>query len=242
VAPRPSSWTLWPTVCPRPALTWWSWESKVWAVPGNFDPGVGSALVLAHGAGAGMNHEFIRFFHEGLASNGVLSVKFNFPYMEAGRKAPDRSDKLEETFRKVLEVMTNDGLGADRIFIGGKSMGGRMASHLVARGTRVAGLVLLGYPLHPPGKPGQLRVAHFSEIRCPALFVQGTRDNDLFHVANCLRKGGMSEDNMRIILQILCSACDPPFDERDTIGARGPQTVFSLLLLPLMLLLRLLLL
>lgn len=150
--------------------------SSAWAVPDDFDAGRGVAVALAHGAGAGMHHGFMRFFHEGLASRGVLCVTFNFPYMERGRKVPDRAGKLEDTFQTIVEALGEYGLGCDRVFLAGKSMGGRIASHLAARESRVPGLILLGYPLHPPGKPERLRDDHFSAIRCPALFLQGTRD------------------------------------------------------------------
>jgi predicted alpha/beta-hydrolase family hydrolase len=136
-------------------------------------------LVLAHGAGAGQLHPFMVRAGEGLAARGVETTTFNFEYTEAGRRAPDRAPKLETCFRDVVrQVRRRGGRPADRpLFLGGKSMGGRMASHLAAQGEPdLAGLVFLGYPLHPPGKPSQLRSEHLPRISAPMLFVQGTRD------------------------------------------------------------------
>jgi predicted alpha/beta-hydrolase family hydrolase len=136
-----------------------------------------TVVILAHGAGNDMNSPFLSAVHEGLAAHGYVSVKFNFPYTEAGRRAPDRAPVLENCYRHVVAAMRTDPhLAPRRIVIGGKSMGGRMASHLAAQGEAVAGLLLLGYPLHPPGKAEQLRVAHLPGIRVPMLFFAGTRD------------------------------------------------------------------
>ena len=134
------------------------------------------AAVLAHGAGAGMDHEFMVHFHAALAAAGISCVRFNFPYVERGRKAPDRPPLLEKTFRAILAAVRSEWNPA-HLLIGGKSMGGRMASHLASQGEDVDGLFLLGYPLHPPGKPERMRREHLASIRCPCLFVQGTRDN-----------------------------------------------------------------
>jgi predicted alpha/beta-hydrolase family hydrolase len=131
-------------------------------------------VILAHGAGSDMNNPFLCAVHEGLAERGYLSVKFNFPYTEGGRRAPDRAPVLEDCYRHVVAAMRSRAPG--RIVIGGKSMGGRMASHLAAQGEEVSGLIFLGYPLHPPGKVEQLRVAHLPKIRVPMLFLAGTRD------------------------------------------------------------------
>jgi predicted alpha/beta-hydrolase family hydrolase len=137
-------------------------------------PAAGPTLILAHGAGADQRHPFLVAWAEGLARRGVEVVTFNFRYTEAGRKAPDRAPELEACWRAVLEAVR--GWGRTRIAVGGKSMGGRIASQVVAQGADAAALVFLGYPLHPPGKPAQLRVAHWPKIRHPMLFVQGTRD------------------------------------------------------------------
>jgi len=134
-------------------------------------------VILAHGAGGDMHTPFLSAVHEGLAERGYTAVKFNFPYKEAGRRVPDPTPVLEACYDRVIEALRADrDLGAARIVIGGKSLGGRMASHVAARGATVAGLLFLGYPLHPPGKPDKLRVAHLSAIRAPMLFFAGTRD------------------------------------------------------------------
>jgi len=152
--------------------------SSVWAVPDNFRPGKTDALILAHGAGNDMNHPFLSFVHEALAAEGWLTIKFNFPYKEQGKKPPDVAAKLERTFRAVsLDLRDDKALRPRRLFIGGKSLGGRIASHLAAQGEEVAGLVFLGYPLHPPGQSNKLRVAHLRDISCPMLFISGSKDS-----------------------------------------------------------------
>lgn len=136
--------------------------------------GSGALLILAHGAGAGMDHPFMATVAREL-SHEVDVVRFNFHYVEAGRKAPDRQQVLEETYRRVAEHVRSE-LRPERLILGGKSMGGRIASHIAASGTGCEGLVFLGYPLHPPGRPDRLRDAHLYEIDVPMLFVEGTRD------------------------------------------------------------------
>jgi predicted alpha/beta-hydrolase family hydrolase len=149
--------------------------SSVWAFPEGFTAGQSPALILAHGAGADMRNPLLSFVHEALAQRGILTVKFNFPYMETGRKAPDPPQRLLQAWRAVVQrVRTGANPGA--LFLGGKSMGGRIASRLVAGGEPAAGLVLLGYPLQPAGRPETLRSEHFARITCPALFIQGSRD------------------------------------------------------------------
>ncbi len=150
--------------------------SAVWAVPDAYRPGRDAGLILAHGAGNDMHSAFISTVHEQLARRGVLTVKFNFPYKERGGKAPDRAPVLEAAWRAVAAAVRADELAPGRLFLGGKSMGGRMATHLAAAGEPCAGLVLLGYPLHPARKPEKLRVEHLPRIRCPMLFIEGTRD------------------------------------------------------------------
>jgi hypothetical protein len=138
----------------------------------------GVTVILGHGAGAPQSSDFMVSFAEGLAHRGVDVVTFNFPYMEIGRRLPDRSETLEACFRAVTAAArARQDLAAGRLVIGGKSLGGRMASHVGAAGLDgLAGLVFLGYPLHPPGKPEKLRAAHLARIRQPMLFVQGSRD------------------------------------------------------------------
>jgi predicted alpha/beta-hydrolase family hydrolase len=134
-------------------------------------------VILAHGAGNNMHSPFLSAVHEGIAAHGYVTVKFNFPYTEAGRRAPDSAPVLEACYRRLIEAVRSDQtIAARRIVIGGKSLGGRIATHLAAQGEEVAGAVLLGYPLHPPGQPGKLRVAHLQQIRAPLLFFAGTRD------------------------------------------------------------------
>ena len=143
------------------------------AVPGAH---ASALLVLAHGAGAGQGHPFMVRTARGLAARGVDVVTFDFPYMQTGRKVPDKAPVLEQAFHEAIATARTMSR-ARRVFIGGKSMGGRMATHLVAAGVPdVAGIVALGYPLHPPGRPDQLRVAHLPSIRVPTLIVQGERD------------------------------------------------------------------
>ena len=133
-------------------------------------------LVLAHGAGAGQEHPFMVGFAEALAARGIDVVTFDFLYVAAGRRAPDRNDKLEACWRAALELGRAEWSG--RVpFIGGKSMGGRIASQLAAAGDACAGLVCLGYPLHPPKQPEKLRTAHLPKLAGVAtLVLQGKRD------------------------------------------------------------------
>ena len=136
----------------------------------------GATLLLGHGAGVNQTSAFMVNFAESLALRGVEVVTFNFLYTEQGRNAPDRPDKLEACYRAVIEAARKK-LKGNRLFIGGKSMGGRIASQVAAAGVEdLSGLVLLGYPLHPPGKPEQLRAEHLAKIREPLLFLQGERD------------------------------------------------------------------
>jgi uncharacterized protein len=135
-------------------------------------------LVLAHGAGAGQTSEFMVYFATELSRRGIDTVTFNFYYREIGRRIPDQNDRLEHCYRSVIEtIIETRRLPDNRLAIGGKSMGGRIASQIAADGTSgLLGLVFLGYPLHPPGKPEQLRAKHLAHIKAPMLFVQGSRD------------------------------------------------------------------
>jgi predicted alpha/beta-hydrolase family hydrolase len=133
-------------------------------------------LVLAHGAGAGQQHPFMTAVATGFAARGVDVVTFDFPYMRERRKVPDRAPVLEKAFLEVVGA-ARTWSRATRVFIGGKSMGGRMATHLgAAQLEGLSGIVVFGYPLHPPGKPDQLRVQHLPSITAPVLIVQGERD------------------------------------------------------------------
>jgi hypothetical protein len=138
-----------------------------------------AALILGHGAGAGQRSAFMVDFADALAALGLDVVTFNFPYIEQGRKIPDRAPVLEACYRAVIDAVSASLESARRaLFIGGKSMGGRIATQVAAADPdrRLAGLVLLGYPLHPPGKPAERRDKHLPAIARPMLFVQGTRD------------------------------------------------------------------
>jgi predicted alpha/beta-hydrolase family hydrolase len=123
-----------------------------------------------------MHNPFLSFVQDSLVQRGVMCVKFNFPYKERGRRAPDRTAVLEATWWAMLKTVRQDPrLAPEYLFLSGKSMGGRMASHLAAQGDDCAGLIFLGYPLHPYNKKS-LRADHLPQIRCPMLFIEGTRD------------------------------------------------------------------
>jgi predicted alpha/beta-hydrolase family hydrolase len=134
-----------------------------------------ATLVVAHGAGAGMEHPFLRGFTAALNDDGVATLRFNFPYREAGRKFPDRPPAAIATWRAAMDAAAARSKG-EPLWAAGKSFGGRMASMAVAEGMAAAGLVYLGYPLHPPGKPEKLRDEHLYGLALPMLFLQGTRD------------------------------------------------------------------
>ena len=138
-----------------------------------------ATLILAHGAGAPQLHPFMVTFARAFSERGVDAVTFNFLYAEQRRKVPDRMPQLVACYRAVIEAARAELPSArERLFIGGKSMGGRAATHVAAADAALdlAGLVLLGYPLHPPGRADRLRDAHLPEVRRPMLFVQGSRD------------------------------------------------------------------
>lgn len=130
-------------------------------------------LVLGHGAGGPMQTPALVSFAEAMCDRGIGTVRFNFPYTEAGRKAPDPQPRLISCYRAVATAVAGK---ASELFLGGRSMGGRIASHVVAEGLHAQGLVFLSYPLHPPGKPERIRDAHLGAISAPMLFVQGSRD------------------------------------------------------------------
>ena len=133
-------------------------------------------VVLAHGAGGAMDSPFLNTVARGLGARGLRVARFEFPYMrrrrEGGKRGmPDRTPVLEEAWLAAVAALG----GGERLVIGGKSMGGRIASHVADR-AGVRGLVCLGYPFHPPGQPQRLRTAHLADLRTPTLVVQGTRD------------------------------------------------------------------
>ncbi|MGE3887562.1 MAG: alpha/beta fold hydrolase [Vicinamibacterales bacterium] len=161
-------------------------------------PGIGAALyaaegaerlhavlILAPGAGAGHASPFMTTYANGLANRGVDVVTFNFGYMERGRRTPDRAPVLEDAFRRAMAAaLSHEHLRGSRVFIGGKSMGGRIATHLAANPDGwpegvppLSGVVVLGYPLVPPGGRSKGdRISHLRRLHVPALIVQGTRD------------------------------------------------------------------
>jgi predicted alpha/beta-hydrolase family hydrolase len=138
-------------------------------------------FVFAHGAGAGQSSPFMRRYAERLAESGIDVLTFDFPYMAARRKLPDRPPVLEHAFRAAVESAVA-GAARRAVFVGGKSMGGRMATHLAAQPDQwrcavpLGGALALGYPLRPPGPRGGDRVSHLRQLAVPTLVVQGTRD------------------------------------------------------------------
>jgi predicted alpha/beta-hydrolase family hydrolase len=139
-------------------------------------PAKGPIVVLAHGAGGAMDSPFLNTFARGLGEAGLHAMRFEFPYMRARRergerKGPDREPVLLDAWREVVAALG----GGSKVVIGGKSMGGRMASR-VADEVGARGLLCLGYPFHPPGAPEKLRTAHLVDLRTPTLIIQGTRD------------------------------------------------------------------
>jgi len=132
-------------------------------------------VVLGPGAGGNRRTGLLVRCADALAGSGRAAVLYNFPYTERGRRVPDPPARLEATAAEVA-AYAREALGAERVVLGGKSMGGRIASQAVAAGTPADALVFLGYPLHPPGRPEQLRDRHLPGITAPMLFLQGTRD------------------------------------------------------------------
>ena len=171
----------------------------------NGPEGAERTLILAHGAGAAMDSAFMEFLAERLGQRGVRVLRFEFPYMakrraDSSRRPPDREAVLLETWRQVVREC-----GSEQPFIGGKSMGGRMAS-MVADEVGASGLVCLGYPFHPPGQPAKTRTAHLESLRTPALIVQGTSDafgtrDDVaaYNLSNSIRIHWVEEGNHDLV-------------------------------------------
>ncbi|MGB7034925.1 MAG: alpha/beta family hydrolase [Xanthobacteraceae bacterium] len=136
-----------------------------------------ACLVLAHGAGAGMQHPFMATVAAGLAERGIASLRYQFPYMERGSKRPDPPRVAQATVRAAVAAAAH-ALPELPLIAGGKSFGGRMTSQAQAAAPlpHVRGLAFLGFPLHPPDRPSTDRAAHLSEVKIPMLFLQGTRD------------------------------------------------------------------
>jgi uncharacterized protein len=141
-------------------------------------PGRTPVVVLAPGAGSDRHHPALTRIQGSLADAGWTTITFDFPYREAGRRIPDARPVLEGCWRAVVDAIRRESrLAPPRMVIGGRSMGGRIASHVAADGASVDGLLFLGFPLHPAGRPGTERAAHLSRISAPMLFVQGTKDS-----------------------------------------------------------------
>jgi predicted alpha/beta-hydrolase family hydrolase len=139
-------------------------------------PSARAVCVVAHGAGAGQTSPFMVRFAKGMAARGVTAATFDFPYIVNKRSVPDKAPVLEASWRDAVAKARKIAKSLP-LFIGGKSMGGRMASHIASQGCEgLSGLFFLGYPLHPPGAPEKRRDAHLPLIREPMIFVQGTRD------------------------------------------------------------------
>lgn len=149
-----------------------TWEGGTVTAAWHGTPG-DTLLALTHGAGGTLDTPSLVAYAEAMAARGTYVVRFNLPYVEAGRKTPGPQARDEACWRDVATSLRGR---APRLLLGGRSYGGRMASHVVADGVSCEGLVLLAYPLHPPGKPESLRTAHLERIMQPMLFLQGTRD------------------------------------------------------------------
>ena len=147
--------------------------SGLWLDP----PGATRVLALAHGAGADMHHAFMEALAGRLATRGIATLRYQFPYTEAWKRAPNRAPALVATVRAAVAVAVQRATGR-LVFAGGKSMGGRMTSLAASQAPLegVAGLVFVGFPLHAAGKPGDERAAHLADVSLPMLFLQGTRD------------------------------------------------------------------
>ena len=132
-----------------------------------------SLFIYAPGAGSNNNDPFGSYLSQRMVHEGIALVRFQFPYMEAGKRRPDSPALLEETWNQVIETVR---IPNTKLIAGGRSMGGRIASHVAAQGTTVDALALFAYPLHPPGNPTKSRDKHLPGIKAPTLFCSGTRD------------------------------------------------------------------
>ena len=152
--------------------------SGILSAPEDAEPAKTTGVIFAHGAANDMNNPLIRFVSRGLALAGYVTLRFNFPYKEKGKKSPDSQAKLIQTWQGVYRFFSTHPEFAPKTIVAcGKSMGGRVASQMVVEGLLpVSKLVFLGYPLHAPGKKDQLRDAHLYTIPVPMLFLAGTRD------------------------------------------------------------------
>jgi predicted alpha/beta-hydrolase family hydrolase len=184
-----------------------------------------AGLVLAHGAGADQRSHFMVLAANQLAARGVTTATFDFPYVIERRKVPDKAPVLEESWRAALAAAQKDSMFTGLpLFIGGKSMGGRIASHVAAQQVGgIRGLVFFGYPLHPPGRPDQRRDAHLPDVREPMLFIQGTRD-----------PFGTADDIKTLLPRLNADAAvhavvdgDHSFKVRTSVAGRSQDGVFA---------------
>jgi hypothetical protein len=184
-----------------------------------------AALVLAHGAGGGQQSRFMVEAAREFAARGITTATFDFPYITAGRSVPDKGPVLEAYWLKVIaEARKNPAFAGLPLFIGGKSMGGRIASQVAAQHVDgLAGLVYLGYPLHPPGRPAQRRDLHLPDITEPMLFVQGSRDQ--FGTAEEIREL-LPRLNPRTQLFVVEDG-DHSFKVRVSIAGKKPDAVLT---------------
>lgn len=139
-------------------------------------PNATAFMVLAHGSGAGKDHDFISGYARALAEHGISVLRFNFPYMDAGKSFPDRAPIAVSVWKAVRQWVGSNLSGELAVFTAGKSFGGRMASLAVAEGLDCRSLIFLGYPLHAPKKETKLRDEHLYPLQVPMLFLEGTRD------------------------------------------------------------------
>jgi uncharacterized protein len=171
-----------------------------------------ATLVVAHGAGAGLDHPFLVGFTRAVNDLKIATLRFNFPYLEAGRRSPDSPSAAVKAWRAAFDLAVTRS-GRSPVFAGGKSYGGRMASMAAAEGMAAAGLVFLGYPLHAPGKTEKVRDEHLYAIGVPMLFLHGTLD--AFAEPALLR---------RVIARLGPSAVDAPVDGGDhSFNVRGAK-------------------
>ena len=139
--------------------------------PGNYS----NAVIIANGSGGNMDSAFIKNYSDDISQNEIMTVNFNFHYQEIGRKFPDKNEKCQDTYLAIYDYLANM-ISEDKITIGGKSMGGRIATQ-IANKVNCKKIIALGYPLHPPGKPDKLRDEHLYPIKQNVLIIQGERDS-----------------------------------------------------------------
>ena len=185
-----------------------------------------ACYVLAHGAGAGMNHPFMAAVSDGLAERGIATLRYQFPFIERGSKRPDSPALAHATVRAAIAMASN--LMSDLpLFAGGKSFGGRMTSQAQSKAAlpHIRGLIFVGFPLHPANKPSQERAAHLAQVGCPMLFLQGTRDElaDVELIRNVTEQLGE-----RAMLQLFADA-DHSFHVRARSGQTDKQVLDSML-------------